>query len=169
MILGIKELEAELDKMAKVNLRKGIESGIALVQEAAKSNCDGFRQPTGELRESIYTDVEENGDAVTGTCFTNKEYAPYVEFGTGPAGQEKHDGISPEVPVAYSQEGWMMPGTAMPPEKAAAYGLGIAKSGDNIIGYYTNGQPAKPFMYPALKDHEKDVEEIIAEKIKEQL
>ena len=38
---------------------------------------------SGELRNSIYTKVEQDADATIGCVYTNKEYAPYVEFGTG--------------------------------------------------------------------------------------
>jgi len=39
---------------------------------------------TGRLRSSIGSNVEALGGAVTGYIGTNVEYAPHVEFGTGP-------------------------------------------------------------------------------------
>ena len=74
----------------------------------------------------------------------------YVEFGTGPTGQAHHNGISPDVDPVYSQSGWMIPADAMSPDDAEQYGFGIAKGKDGeVIGYYTKGQVAQPFMYPA--------------------
>lgn len=93
---------------------------------------------SGELRGSIKTMVQQDGDATIGVVYTNKEYAPYVEFGTGPVGQANHSGISPNVAVAYVQEGWVWP------DKEGGF-------------HYTEGQPAQPFMYPALKTMEKRV------------
>lgn len=170
MIIGYEKFEERLKKLSALDLKPGVSQAIAEVQRAAKMNCGGFKIPTGELRQSIYVDVELEGDTCRGICYTNKEHAPYVEFGTGPAGQESHAGISPEVDCTYSQKGWMMPGTAMSLEKAEAYGFGIAKNRDGEpIGYYTNGQPAHPFMYPALKDNEDTVKEIIEDSMRRQL
>jgi len=93
---------------------------------------------SGELRGSIHTKVEQDAKSTIGSVYTNKNYAAYVEFGTGPVGQANHLGISPQVPVAYTQEGWVWP------DKEGGF-------------HYTEGQPAQPFMYPALKSMEKRV------------
>ena len=45
----------------------------------AKENCDSFKHPTGNLRNSITHKVVEN-EVYIGT---NVEYAAYVELGTG--------------------------------------------------------------------------------------
>lgn len=92
----------------------------------------------GELRGSIHTKVEQDGDATIGSVYTNKDYAAYVEFGTGPVGEANHAGISPNIPVAYRQEGWV-----------------FMDADGGIHG--TRGQQAQPFMYPALKSMEKHV------------
>lgn len=93
---------------------------------------------TSELRSSIHTKVESTNDSVIGTVYTNKEYAAYVEFGTGPMGQSNHAGISPEVAVSYRQDGWVYP--------------------DADGGFhYTEGHEAQPYMYPALKTMEKPI------------
>ena len=170
MILGKMELKNKLKDLSDISIRKGVGKGISLVQADAKSNCGGFKQSTGELMGSIFISLEGGGDTVVGTCFTDKEYATYVEFGTGPVGQRKHEGISPDVNVAYSQNGWIIPGGAMDREKAERYKLGVLEDKDgNPIGYMTNGQPAKPFMYPALKDNEDEIVRIIAKEVKKQL
>ena len=46
----------------------------------------------------------------------------------------------------------------MPLREAEEYGFGIAMKDGKVIGYYTNGQSARPFMYPALKNN---VEKVI--------
>lgn len=45
----------------------------------------------------------------------------------------------------------------MSPDEAEQYGFGIAKKGDEIIGYYTKGQVAQPFMYPAFAMLKEDI------------
>ena len=104
----------------------------------------------GELRQSIKTNVENTSEGVAGAVYTNKFYAPYVEFGTGPTGQENHSGISPEITPVYSQQGW-------------------SYKDDDGNWIYTNGQAAQPFMYPALKNNEKKVITIVKNDITEQL
>lgn len=97
----------------------------------------------GELRGSIYTKVEQDAKSTIGCIYTNKDYAPYVEFGTGPVGEANHDGVSPNVPLVYTQTPWVWP------DKEGGF-------------HYTEGQPAQPFMYPALKTMEKHVVKGIA-------
>lgn len=104
--------------------------------------------PRGELRGSIYTKAEQEADAVTGTVYTDAPQAAFVEFGTGPVGQADHAGISPNVPVAYTQEQWVW--------------------ADEEGGFHTTGgQPAQPFMYPALKSMEKQVVRAIGNDLRE--
>ncbi len=167
MIIGLKELEVELEKIADVDMKQAVNRAIGLVQETAKALCPVHY---GELRQSIYTSTQQVDDAIIGTCYTNKEYAAYVEFGTGPNGQASHAGISPDVDIAYSQTGWMIPANAMSLNDAESYGFGIAKGKNGEpIGYYTNGQAAHPFMYPALKNNENEATEIIANVVRSQL
>lgn len=131
---------------AKYNiLKEAIGYGVQVVRREAVLLCPVDR---GELRQSIKTSVEIQGDEVKGITYTNKSYAPYVEFGTGPVGEENHSGISPEVTPSYSQQGW-----------------GYQKEDGDWV--YTNGQPAQPFMYPALKNNENKVLELIEAKIAE--
>ena len=99
---GLDELEMKLNQLADIDLKKAVSDAVQTVRSAAMS----VHVDTGELQQSIHADVEENGDTVTGTCWTNKPYAPYLEFGTGPKGQENHAGISPEITPAYTQNPW---------------------------------------------------------------
>lgn len=163
---GLDKLMRKLDalgtQIAGETMEKAVGASTKTVQAEARLNCAGFRIPTGELRQSIHTRVVREDDRVIGTVYTNKEYAAYVEFGTGPAGEADHQGISPNVTPVYSQKGWIMPAKAMDREKAEAYGLGVVEKDDEVIGYLTNGQPAHPFLYPALKNNEDRVTRNIA-------
>lgn len=139
----IKGLDSFFKKLN--NLPAGITKDVAkqvkregkTVQAAAKMKCPVNRYGHGgELRQSIKEKTEIEDSLVKSTVFTNKKYAGYVEFGTGPVGQEHHEGISPEVNPAYTQEGW------------------VYHNDDLDEFFYTKGQPARPYMYPALKDYE---------------
>lgn len=166
MIIGMKDVTDALEKMSRTDLRRGIAKGISLVQEEAKAGCPSV---TGELRENIFTDVEEDGDVVRGICFTNKKYAPYVEFGTGPKGQANHEGISPEVAVTYTQSPWWIREGSGPNEidreTAEFYHFPCIETPQGRF-YQCTGQPAHPFMYPALKNNEDEIVQIIKEAVR---
>lgn len=157
---GTKEFERKIGKLSKQDVRKEVGRSIQTVRNAAVNNAPTRRYGSGggSLKQSIFTNIYEDGDSVIGECYANNDHAVFVEFGTGPVGQENHVNTSPDYDPVYSQTGWMIPGDAMDPDAAEQYGLGIArgKNGE-VIGYYTNGQPAQPFMYPALKDNQDEV------------
>lgn len=67
----------------KESARKGLERGAKKIQKNAKYLAS---VKTGQLRNSIKTKSEIKGDEVTAQVYTNCEYAPYVEFGTGQRG-----------------------------------------------------------------------------------
>ena len=150
-------LEGADDLIAKLNtinnemkthiLEKAVGQGTQMVRSEAVLLCP---VDSGELRQSIKTSVEASGDDINGITYTNKEYAAYVEFGTGPKGEESHSGISPEITPSYTQQGW-------------------SYKNDDGEWIYTNGQPAQPFMYPALKNNEKKVKKLIKNIVSEEL
>ena len=149
---------------------------IALkVQDQARELCPVRRYGSGggSLRQSIHTATERTEDGVRSEVYTNSIYAPFVEFGTGPTGQAHHEGISPNADPVYSQSGWTMPADAMSPEDAEQYGFGIKGKDGEIIGYYTKGQVAQPFLYPAFKSMEKtaakEIEEALAREMEKKL
>lgn len=140
--------------MRKDIMLKAVKKGDLMVQSEAKLLAP---YKGHNLRRSIKTKEEVIGTKIVGSVYTNLEYAPYVEFGTGPAGQENHQGISPGITPRYSQRGWMIPADAISEDDAQYYHFKPAMKNGQIIGYYTKGQPARPYLYPALKDHEKTI------------
>lgn len=165
MILGATKLNKRFDKLSKVDLKNGISKGISFVQEAAKANCPVF---DGELRSKIMTDVTEEGDTVRGVCWPAVEHGTYVELGAGPKGQANHEGISPDITVAYTQSPWWIHESQMDREVAEHYHFFHIDTPQGRF-YQCTGQPAQPYLYPALKDNEDVVFEIITKEIKRQL
>lgn len=161
---------SELEKAAE-RLQPVVHKQALRVQAQAKQLCPVRRYGTGgSLRQSIHVATERQGDLVHSEIYTNSEYAPYVEFGTGPTGQAHHEGTSPDVNPVYSQSGWVIPADAMSPDEAEQYGFGIAKGKDGeIIGYYTKGQVAQPFMYPAFAGLQDSIEEEIQKALQQEL
>lgn len=96
---GLNEVLAILSALGgnvKESARKGLESGAKKVQGNAKILCPTGK--TGQLKNSIKTKSEITQEGARAQVFTNVEYAPYVEFGTGQRGAESNidrpDGIA---------------------------------------------------------------------------
>lgn len=158
MSYDIKGLDSFFKKLN--NLPTGITKEVAkqvkregkMVQASAKMLCPVNKYGAGgELRQSIKEKTEIEDSLVRSTVFTNKKYASYVEFGTGPVGQEHHEGISPEVNPAYTQDGW------------------VYHNDDLDEFFYTKGQPARPYLYPALKNYEETATKNIKKATKDSL
>ena len=85
---GLDEILATLSGLSgdvKESARKGLERGAKKIQKNAKMLAP---VDTGHLRNSIKTKSETIQDGASAQVFTNTEYAPYVEFGTGQRGRE---------------------------------------------------------------------------------
>lgn len=136
---GLSSLFSKLDKL-NANIREDLEKSVnrnmkETVQAEAKLLC---LVDIGDLRDSIEVKTEISGNEIVSTLYTNSDHAAYVEFGTGKVGEdtpvpEKYPGE-----LSYKQDKWL----AVIPDVGPRY---IA------------GQPAQPFMYPALKNNEEKV------------
>lgn len=160
---------SELDNQAGQEVAmRAVKQGGLMVRAQAKLLISS---DTGALARSVRMKNEVKKGKITSTVYTNSKYAPYYEFGTGPNGEANHDGISPKVIPRYRQTGWMIPADAMTVDKAESYGFRVAYKDGGVIGYYTKGQMARPFMYPALHDQEdaikKNAEKLFKKKLKE--
>lgn len=118
---GFSELAARFEEIADLEgARKAIKAACLIVEGDAKDLAP--KGKTGELKGSIQHEVDRTGDIVTGIVYTNKDYAPYVEYGTGlfaEGGNGRKD-----VPWRYKDE-----------------------KGD---WHSSSGQEPHPFMRPAL-------------------
>lgn len=134
---GVQSLMRKFNNLGTMEpiVKKAVKKQAEIVRAVAVRLCP---VDTGALKGSIYSKVEQDAGSTIGTVYTNTKYAAYVEFGTGPVGQANHAGISPEVAVSYTQEPWVY-------------------QDDEKKFHYTEGQPAQPFMYPALKSMENRV------------
>ena len=151
---GFKKLDQQLKRLSETDMRRAVATAIQTVRSAAVNNCP---VDTGALRQSIFTEVTEEDGKVIGTCWANAAYAPYVEFGTGPVGQDNHEGISPEYAgIAYSQSPWWLHESQIDQRPAEKYRWFYIDTPKGRF-YQCSGQPAHPFMYPALKDNEEQL------------
>ena len=146
---GFDEVEKALQEVSELDTRQAVGEAIQFVRSAAVENCHA---DTGELRQSIFAETTEEENSVTGICWTDKAYAPYIEFGTGPKGQEKHAGISPEVTPVYTQQPWWIHESQIDRRVAEKYRWPYMDTPDGR--FY-------PFLYPAMKDNEEQILKVL--------
>lgn len=75
-IINLDKLKLKLENLANLDVSKALNRACLVVENEAKRLCP---VDTGDLRSSITHEVHND----VGIVGTNKEYAPYVEFGTG--------------------------------------------------------------------------------------
>ena len=129
------------------------------VQAAAK---DLAPADSGDLRQNIQVTVTKDVGAIVAHIGTRLEYALYVELGTGPRGAADHSGISPDISPTYSTSGWWIHESQIPAGTAEKYHWTTITTKQGKF-YKCDGQPAQPYLYPALKDNEQTIGELLAE------
>lgn len=118
---NLRKLANELDSKY---LTKAMAEACAVVRNDAVELAP---HRTGALQRSIDFEVSEDG--TEGIVYSNLEYAPYVEVGTGIYSTK---GGGRDTPWAYKdQDGW----------------------------HITKGQPAQPFLEPALQQNTSKIKE----------
>jgi HK97 gp10 family phage protein len=171
-IEGLDRLYRKIARLHNIDIKPIIEDATIRVRDEAK-----MRVPvdTGELQNSIDYNVELSAKGFTGKVFTNKEHGLYVELGTGPEGEANHSGISPQVKPIYSPTGWVykVKENNMSYIFANSGKVNQAKtkrrnamSGKFI---FTNGQPARPFMYPALHENREKISKFIQSRVQKKI
>lgn len=154
--LASKQVGEDIVRRAVLNACKNV------VQAEAK-----LRAPAneGELRNSIKVRVKMEGDRAIGEVFTNSDHGSYVELGTGPKGQASHSGISPDVNVSYRSSPWYVH-----EDQINVGPYHFQKMGEFYKMY---GQPAQPYLYPALKDNQErvsnNISNYVSRNLKEQI
>ena len=171
--MTVKNSKILIAKLSKVSaemqeeiLKKAVKRGGLLVQKQARLLVNS---KSGNLNRSIKEKTVSNKNGASSTVYTKLGYGIFYELGTGPNGQKEHHGISPNINPKYSQTGWMIPGDAMSEDDARSYGLGVVERNGEAIGYLTNGMPARPYLYPAIHDQEKDITKEINKYIRKEI
>ena len=148
-IVGIKSL---ISKLSSLDLESAVEQTIRknikeTVQAQAKELCP---VDTGDLRGSIKEEVKVSGSEVTGVVSTNSDHATYIEFGTGKVGENTPVADKYPGDLAYKQDKW--------------------KGNIPDVGWrWIAGQPAQPYLYPALKNNEDKIIENICSDLKAEI
>ena len=146
-IKNVDRLVARLNNISKVELQEKMAKAVAMVHGQAKLLAP---VNTGNLASSIHQEVRENNDTLEGRVFTNVQYAPYVEFGTGSTGNGTYPYDVKGLTLTYRNSSWVY-------------------TPDGETFFRTSGQVAQPFMYPALKQNEKYIQEMFKSAVKNHL
>lgn len=142
---GIDSLTHRFNNISKMNLRKAMSKAVSVVHAQAKALAP---VDTGNLAGSIHMDIKEEDKTIIGRVYTNLQYAPYVEFGTGIKGNGTYKYKVKDLNLTYRNSGWVY----------------TPDGGDTF--YYTEGQVAQPYMYPALKENESYIKKLFNEEAK---
>lgn len=159
------KLIQKLNSFSNVDMRAGVSKAVQMVQAEAKLLC---AVESGELRHSIMTQVGGTESFAIGYCYTNKAYAGYVELGTGPRGEAQHAGISPAVSPVYTRSPWWIHESQVDRGLAEKYRWPCIHTKDGIF-YRCAGQPASPFLYPALRNNGNRAAELIADTVRKDM
>lgn len=128
-----------LNNIAEMDLKDKMVQATKLVHAQAKALAP---VDTGNLAGSIRMEVKKSGKNLIGRVYTNVQYAPYVEFGTGSTGQGTYPYKVKGLKLSYRDTPW-----AYTPDGGETF-------------YRTNGQEAQPYMYPAIKQNEKNIKKL---------
>jgi len=101
-VVGIDQIKKDLVSIAQTKrLRQAIGTATGIVLSDAKTLCP---VDTGALRSSIHMSVRNADNDIVGRVYTNKEYAAYVEFGTGEKGASSDYPKASELGLSYSPD-----------------------------------------------------------------
>jgi HK97 gp10 family phage protein len=157
-IKGLTQLLNKIDKLGGTSrelMPKIIAKELKRISGNAKALCP---VNYGELRNSINTELIEKDGKIIGRVYTNNNHAAYVEFGTGPKGQE-NSGVLPakiRSQITYKADGWYIPADKIDPKDAEKYRFTkITIKGMDF--YYSRGQAAQPFLYPSLDSAQRKI------------
>ena len=140
-IKGIDSLIKKLSNISQTEqVKETMNTAVLLVHGQAKALAP---VDTGNLAGSIHPKVITQGKTIIGKVYTNLSYAPFVEFGTGIKGNGTYP--NKDISLSYRSTPW------------------VYTPNDGEDFYYTEGQVAQPYMYPALKRNEKKIKAMFKE------
>lgn len=167
-VRGMDKLKSKMGVLTEAT-KKGAENALyEMSQEIAgqaASNLSNIKNSSGELVGSIKDEVESNSSGnPKARVWTDKKQGMFREFGTGPKGEASEKDLPPGITPVYTQKPWFFPVDWVEEDLTELYGIPKVQ-GKDIEFYMTSGQPARPWLYPALKEIEGRSEEILKRNI----
>lgn len=143
---------------------RGLEKCGLVAEGYAKKlvNSPG-KKGTGYLRNSITHTVSMEEKAMY--VGSDVDYASFIEVGTGVYGPAHTSGYWVYVVGGKKHES-KNPGKRYTLEEAKRIVAMLRSQKPPVEAYYTNGQPAKPFIKPAVADHADKYMKILRDELK---
>ena len=151
----VRSLEQATYEMIK-GLAVNMENTCLVVERDAKKNVP---VDNGVLKASITHDVKTTSDMIVGKVFSNLDYAPYVEKGTGIYAEEGNGRMTPWYVLEEALQG----GHKLPTFQGKVTPV-YGKSGKKY--YKTDGMKPQPFLEPARDKNKNKITRILAGKSK---
>ena len=168
-IKGLDRLKSKLSALPKV-LDSAVNSATYEITELVRSAAElrlssSMKYSSGELIGSLKTEVVENADGnIVGRVWSDKAHAIYREFGTGPNGEASVKDLPEGINPVYTQTRWFIPAEEVGIDLNEIYGMPKITIQEKEF-YITSGQPARPFLYPSLKEILPQMPEIYKEHV----
>lgn len=172
-IKGMDSLNRKLGILPKLT-RAAAYSATAELTETVKGYAEAnlqssVKHASGELSGSIKNEIETDAqNKIIGRVWTDKKQGIFREFGTGPVGEKSAKDLPTGVTPVYTQKPWFFPVSSISTDLTELYGM-LKLTINNVEFYKTSGQPARPWLYPALKKAPKLAPEIYAEHVQKKL
>lgn len=169
-INGVDSLLAKIEALGG-NVEKSLKTSILQATKNVQRDAKMLAPvKDGTLRNSIKAEVTEKKNKVIGRVYTNIQYAPYVEFGTGPVGEQSRSKLTEKVrnQIQFKQDGWWIHESQIDAKTAELYKFLRIETVAGVF-YYTEGQPPQPFLYPAAEQNKDKIGNIIKRKLQEDL
>jgi HK97 gp10 family phage protein len=99
-------LLSKMKNIANFNTLKAMNDATKVVHAQAKTLAP---VDTGNLKGSIHMEVKNKKEKIEGRVYTNLQYAPYVEFGTGIKGNGSYPYSIEGLELAYKEDWAGMP------------------------------------------------------------
>jgi HK97 gp10 family phage protein len=159
-VQGLDRLLKKLNNLggdANKAVKRGVTEATNKIQGDAK---DLAPVNDGQLRNGIIAEVKEEGNEVIGKVSATAEHSAYVEFGTGPVGRASPKDLPQGINPKYVEGMWWIHESQIKPDVAEKYHF-IKIETEQGVFYGTHGQKPHPYMYPAMKQNEKYIKEVI--------
>lgn len=141
----IRAFQAAPDAMT----RKVMQKSRALAEKVAGRARNGAPVRYGQVRNSIMGYIEVHGAEIEGGAKTSHPPAIYQELGTGPVGEASGYPVKLK---EYKPDGWTYQSADVAAQRGEEY---VPNEKGGYV--YTEGVPAKAFMYNAITSMEDEI------------
>lgn len=148
--------KASPDAMTRATLQKSRK----LAEKVAGRARNGAPVRYGRLRNSIVSYTESHGDQIEGGARTDYLPAIYHEFGTGPVGEAS--GYPAQISIDYRPDGWTYQSADVAAQRGEEY---VPNEKGGYV--YTEGVPARAFMYNAITSMEGEITAVLGDVVTE--